>query len=153
MTISSRFAVAIHALSLLELNKDGVNTSDYIASSVNTNPVVIRRILGRLSKAGIVQVRPGVAGTRLARPASELTLLDIYRAVEVVEEDALFSIHEKPNINCPVGKHIQESIEPVFSAAQRAMEQTLEKVCLQDIVGKLNHIADDEAQSAPEQIG
>lgn len=153
MTISSRFAVAIHALSLLELNKDGVNTSDYIASSVNTNPVVIRRILGRLSKAGIVQVRPGVAGTRLARSASELTLLDIYRAVEVVEEDALFSIHEKPNINCPVGKHIQESIEPVFSAAQRAMEQTLEKVCLQDIVGKLNHIADDEAQSAPEQIG
>lgn len=141
MTISSRFAVAIHALSLLELNKDGINTSDYIAGSVNTNPVVIRRILGMLSKAGIVQVRPGVAGTKLVRPALELTLLDIYRAVEVVEEDALFSIHEKPNPNCPVGKHIQESIEPVFSAAQTAMEQTLAKVTLQDIVGKMNEAA------------
>lgn len=141
MTISSRFAVAIHALSLLELNKGGINTSDYIAGSVNTNPVVIRRILGMLSKAGIVQVRPGVAGTKLVRLPSELTLLDIYRAVEVVEEDALFSIHEKPNPNCPVGKHIQESIEPVFSAAQTAMEQTLAKVTLQDIVGKMNEAA------------
>lgn len=152
MTISSRFAVAIHALSLLELNKDGVNTSDFIASSVNTNPVVIRRILGMLNKAGIVQVRPGVAGTRLARSVSELTLLDIYRAVDVVEEDALFAIHDKPNPNCPVGKHIQESIEPVFSAAQHAMEQTLAKVSLEDIVGKLNLVACDDNGNTPDPI-
>lgn len=137
MTISSRFAVAIHVLSLLELNKDGVNTSDYIASSVNTNPVVIRRILGMLNKAGMVHVRPGVAGTKLQRPISDITLLDIYRAVHVVEEDALFSIHDKPNPKCPVGRHIQSSIEPVFSAAQAAMEQTLEQVTLQSVVEKI----------------
>lgn len=137
MTISSRFAVAIHVLSLLELNKEGVNTSEYIADSVNTNPVVIRRILGMLNKAGLAQARPGVAGAKLVRPVSEITLLDIYRAVQVVEEDALFSIHDKPNTKCPVGRNIQASIEPIFTSAQAAMEQTLADVTLADIVGKI----------------
>ncbi|WP_410768689.1 Rrf2 family transcriptional regulator [Fontibacillus sp. BL9] len=137
MTISSRFSVAIHVLSLLELNKEGVNTSEYIAESVNTNPVVIRRILGMLNKAGLVKVRSGVAGSKLQRPVSEITLLDIYRAVHVVEEDALFSIHDKPNSKCPVGRHIQASIEPVFSSAQAALELTLERVTLEEIVGSI----------------
>ncbi|NWL87888.1 MULTISPECIES: Rrf2 family transcriptional regulator [unclassified Paenibacillus] len=134
MTISSRFAVAIHILSLLELNKDGVSTSEYISGSVNTNPVVIRRIMSMLSKAGLANVRPGVAGAKLARDISKITLLDVYRAVHVVEEDGLFSVHEKPNPDCPVGRNIQSSIEPIFSAAQKAMEDALAKVTLQDIV-------------------
>lgn len=137
MTISSRFSVAIHVLSLLELNKDGVNTSEFIADSVNTNPVVIRRIMGMLNKAGMVKVRSGVAGTKLLRPVSEITLLDIYRAVQVVEEDALFSIHDKPNPKCPVGRNIQSSIEPIFSSAQAALELTLKRVTLQDIVNSI----------------
>jgi len=134
MTISSRFAVAIHILSLLELNKDGVSTSEYISGSVNTNPVVIRRIMSMLSKAGLANVRPGVAGAKLARDVSEITLLDVYRAVNVVEEDGLFSVHEKPNPECPVGRNIQASIEPIFTTAQKAMEDSLAKVTLQDIV-------------------
>lgn len=146
MTISSRFAVAIHILSLLELNKDGVSTSEYISGSVNTNPVVIRRIMSMLSKAGLANVRPGVPGAKLARDISEITLLDVYRAVHVVEEDGLFSVHEKPNPECPVGRNIQTSIEPIFSAAQKAMEGTLAKVTLQDIVedigGKETNVCD-----------
>ncbi|MNW37795.1 putative HTH-type transcriptional regulator YwnA [compost metagenome] len=138
MTISSRFAVAIHILSLLEFNKDGVNTSEYISASVNTNPVVIRRIMGMLSKAGLVEARPGVAGSKITRPVEEITLLDIYRAVHVVEVDALFSVHDKPNPDCPVGKHIQASIEPIFSTAQSAMENSLAGVTLQDIVRNIN---------------
>jgi len=67
MTISSRFSVAIHILSLLEISKDEICTSEYIAGSVNTNPVVIRRIMGMLSKAGLVEVRTGVAGAKLSR--------------------------------------------------------------------------------------
>jgi DNA-binding IscR family transcriptional regulator len=134
MTISSRFAVAIHILSLLELNKDGVSTSEYISGSVNTNPVVIRRIMSMLSKAGLASVRPGVAGAKLARDISEITLLDVYRAVHVVEEDGLFSVHDKPNPECSVGRNIQSSIEPIFATAQKAMEDSLAKVTLQDIV-------------------
>ncbi|MDQ0087650.1 DNA-binding IscR family transcriptional regulator [Paenibacillus anaericanus] len=137
MTISSRFAVAIHILTLLEINKEGVSTSEYLSGSVNTNPVVIRRIIGMLNKAGFVEVRPGVAGTKLARELSDITLLDIYRAVHVVEEDALFAVHDKANPQCPVGRNIQSTIEPIFSEAQKAMETTLEAVTLQDVVDDL----------------
>ncbi|MBT2762663.1 Rrf2 family transcriptional regulator [Paenibacillus sp. ISL-20] len=137
MNISSRFAVAIHILSVLEMNKAGVSTSDYIAESVNTNPVVIRRIVGMLSKAGLVEVKPGVAGAKLAKHPSEITLLDIYHAVHVVQEDSLFGIHENSDAKCSVGKHIQTAIVPVFSAAQKAMENTLHEVNLEEIVRKI----------------
>ncbi|MNJ48439.1 Rrf2 family transcriptional regulator [Paenibacillus fonticola] len=138
MTISSRFAVAIHILTVLEMNREGVNTSDYISDSVNTNPVVIRRITGMLSRAGLVEVRPGVAGAKLARTAAEINLLDIYRAVHAVEENGLFAMHEKTNANCPVGRNIQATIEPIFSEAQKAMENTLANETLEDIVRSLS---------------
>ncbi|WP_059053080.1 Rrf2 family transcriptional regulator [Paenibacillus senegalimassiliensis] len=138
MTISSRFSVAIHILSLLEFNKEGVSTSEYISGSVNTNPVVIRRIMSMLNKAGLVEVRAGVAGTKLLRELEDITLLDVYRAVNVVEEDGLFAVHDRPNPNCPVGRNIQSAIEPVFSSAQKAMEKTLAAVTLQDIVDDLS---------------
>lgn len=134
MNISTRFAVAIHILSVLEMNKTGISTSEYIAESVNTNPVVIRRITGMLSKAGLVEVRPGVAGAKLKGEAEEISLLDIYRAVHVVQENNLFAVHEQPNEKCPVGKHIHDAMVPVFSLAQHAMESVLQKVTLQDIV-------------------
>lgn len=140
MTISSRFSVAIHILSLLEFNKEGVSTSEYISGSVNTNPVVIRRIMSMLNKAGLVEGRAGVAGTKLSRGLKDITLLDVYRAVHVVEEDGLFAVHDRPNPNCPVGRNIQASIEPIFSTAQKAMEKALEAVTLQDIVDDLSSL-------------
>lgn len=141
MTISSRFSVAIHILTLLEFNKNGISTSDYLAGSVNTNPVVVRRIIGMLSKAGLVEVKPGIAGSKLAKPLGEINLLDIYRAVNVVNQDALFAVHDSPNPNCNVGKNIQGAIEPIFAMAQRAMEETLKMV-------KLQHIVDDVADKS-----
>lgn len=138
MTISSRFSVAIHILSLIEINKDGISTSEYISGSVNTNPVVIRRIMGMLNKAGLVEVRTGVAGSKLSRPLDQITLLDVYHAVHVVEEDRLFAVHDHPNPDCPVGKNIQSSIEPIFSLAQKAMENTLAAVTLQDVVDEIS---------------
>lgn len=134
MTISSRFAVAIHILTLLEFNKDGISTSEYLSGSVNTNPVVIRRIIGMLNKAGLVDVKPGVAGSKLAKPLQDINLLDIYRAVQVVNQDALFAVHDSPNSDCNVGKHIQSAIEPIFTIAQRAMEEQLKHVTLKQIV-------------------
>ncbi|MUT66253.1 Rrf2 family transcriptional regulator [Paenibacillus sp. NEAU-GSW1] len=130
---SNRFAVAVHILSLIELSKGLRVTSEYIAGSVNTNAVVIRRLMGMLNKAGLLLTTPGVAGATLARPASQITMLDIYRAVQSEGQEDLFAIHEKPNPACSVGKHIQQSLETVFSEAQLALEaklasQTLEQV-------------------------
>lgn len=137
MSISSRFSVGIHILVLLEVNKDGVNTSEFIAGSVNTNPVVVRKIMGMLKKAGLVEVQPGIAGAKPAKKMSEITLLDVYRAVSAVQEDELFSIHDKPNPACPVGRNIQGSVEPLFSAAQRAMEKELESKTIKDVVDEV----------------
>ncbi|MGN7765054.1 Rrf2 family transcriptional regulator [Paenibacillus sp. 22594] len=137
MNISTRFAVAIHILTLIDSNKEGKSTSEWIAVSVNTNPVVIRRITGMLHKAGLVEVRPGVAGAKLTRSPAEITLLQIYRAVNAVEADSLFSVHEHPNPSCPVGQNIAGVIIPVFSLAQQAMENVLQGVTLDQIVNQI----------------
>jgi DNA-binding IscR family transcriptional regulator len=134
MSISSRFAVGIHILTLIELNKEGISSSEFLAGSVNTNPAVIRKIMGMLKKAGLIEVHPGIAGAKLAKDPSDITLLDVYKAVDVVQEKELFSIHENPAPNCPVGRNIQSTIGPLFTAAQLALEKTLGNVTLEDVV-------------------
>ena len=134
MSISSRFAVGVHILALLEINKDGVSTSEFLASSVNTNPVVIRKIIGMLKQAQLVNVRPGVAGAELAKSLSEISLLDVYKAVNVVNEKELFSVHESPNPQCPVGRNIQDAIVPLFATAQSALEKALDYITIEDVV-------------------
>lgn len=134
MSISSRFAVGIHILTLIESNKEGVTSSEFLASSVNTNPAVIRKLMGMLKKAGLIEVHPGIAGAKLAKELSDITMFDVYKAVNVVKEKELFSIHENPNPDCPVGRNIQNTIEQLFTAAQFAMEKVLRNVTLEDVV-------------------
>ncbi|WP_285769276.1 Rrf2 family transcriptional regulator [Peribacillus sp. SI8-4] len=137
MSISTRFSVGIHILSLLEINKEGVNTSDYIAKSVNTNPALIRKITGMLKTAGLVNVRPGIAGSTLAKELSDITLLDVYHAVNVTHDKELFGIHDNPNPACPVGRNIQSAIEPLFSVAELALEKALGAVTIEDVVKEI----------------
>jgi DNA-binding IscR family transcriptional regulator len=134
LSISSRFAVAIHILAVLEINKEKINTSESIATSVNTNPVVIRKITGMLKKAGLVTSRPGVAGTKLAADLSTISLLDVYKAVHVAQEKELFSIHVNPNPNCLVGRNIQDTIGSLFTVAQLALEKVLGSLTIEDVV-------------------
>ena len=134
MSISSRFAVGIHILSLIEMNKDGVSSSEFLAESVNTNPVLIRKIIGMLKKAELVEVHPGIAGTKLAKKLSDITLLDVYKAVNVVQDNELFSVHENPNLKCVVGRNIQDTIIPILSTAQSALEKVLENITIENVV-------------------
>ena len=138
MKISSRFTVAIHVLSLISLNQNIVSTSEWIAESVNTNPVVIRRVLGKLKKAGLVDIRRGLGGATLVRSLEDITLLDVYRAVEVVEDGELFQMHENPNPNCPVGANIQDVLELILVQAQDAMEAVLKEITMEKLVKVLS---------------
>ncbi len=95
-----------------------------------------------LKKSGLVHVTRGKAGATLARDLSEITLFDVYTAVNAVNDNNLFNIQEKPNPDCPVGKNLQGTIEPIFSLAQRALEKVLENVTLQDIVVDLDKDSD-----------
>ncbi|MFB7138101.1 Rrf2 family transcriptional regulator [Gottfriedia sp. NPDC056225] len=138
MKISSRFTVAVHVLSLVTIENSALCTSEWIAESVNTNPVVIRRVMGKLKNAGLIQVRRGTGGATLQKSLSEITLLDVYRAVEVVEEGELFQFHEKPNPNCPVGANIQAVLELILNRAQEAMEKILDDVTMEELVTVLS---------------
>ncbi len=121
--------MAVHILSVIAVSPQEC-TGDFIAASVNTNPVVVRRIMAMLKKAGLIDVRPGVGGATLLKPPDEITLLDIYRAVELTEGAGLFGLHENPNPACPVGRNIASALRSEMDEAQRAMEQRLAQVSL-----------------------
>ena len=122
MRINTRFPVAVHMLALIELNKTQPSTSDLMALSVGTNPVVIRQLMSSLKRAG-----------HLAKPAAEITLREIYLAVQKKSDAPLFDFHANPNPNCPIGRNIREAMEAPLRDAQTAMEQTLETDTLKDV--------------------
>ena len=131
--ISSRVAVAVHVLAYMAWKRSEAVTSERIAASVNTNPVVVRRIVGALRNAGMVTVQPGVGGgATLVREPEEISLLDVYRAVE--DGDELFSLHSsEPARSCNVGGNIRDVLRPIFCTAHRAMESVLGDVTIADV--------------------
>lgn len=134
MQISSRFTMAIHVLTAIEFFKDTKTTSELLASSVNTNPVVIRRILQQLKAAGLIEVVRGSGGASLKRPPSMITLRDIYLAVDCVESGGLFHFHDEPNIKCPIGRNIHAVLDDKLAQIQRAFENEMASITLADIL-------------------
>lgn len=139
-TISSRVAVAVHVLAYLAWRREEPVTSERIASSVNTNPVVVRRIVGALRNAGLVNVQPGVGGgAQLAREPDRISMLDVYRAVE--EKDELFAVHADPCRNCDIGNNIREVLQGVFCHAHQAMQAVLADVTIADVGAEVRKLA------------
>ena len=133
---SCRLAFAIHVMTVLALRRDELCPSTLLAKTVNTNPVVIRRLLLDLQEAGLVKTERGPAGgARLARAPGRIRVRDIYRAVE---EPALFAPHRrKPSKACPLGCKIESVLEQLFERASRALEREFEAVTLEDLVQKI----------------
>jgi Rrf2 family protein len=132
MQTSSRFAVAVHMLALMAAAEDEPIKSDQMASSVNTNPVVIRRILCSLSRAELVISQTGATGgSRLARKAGQISLLDVYRAVE---EGGVFALHrQSPSRHCFVGGAIEAVLNDVLDEVNLAVERALAKTTIEQI--------------------
>ena len=134
MQISSRFTLAIHIFSCIDTFGDEYKiTSDFLAGSTNINPVIIRKILGQLKSAGLIEVARGTGGATIAKPLSEITFLDVYRAVECVENGDLFHFHKNPNPNCPVGKNIHHILDDKLLRVQNAMEKELACITLEEL--------------------
>jgi Rrf2 family protein len=133
MNVSTRFTVALHVLTLLASSPDQALTSEYIAGSVNTNPVVIRRILGVLKKAGFVTSQGGVGGGwELTKAAECVTLADVRR---IVNEGSPFSLHnQSPNPACPVGRNIQGALTGIYDEAERALEDRLALTTIDELL-------------------
>ncbi len=145
MNTSSRFAFAIHVLALLSMQEGAPLSSDIIAGSVNTNPALIRRLLSMLAAAGLTTSQLGAGGgALLAREPDEITLLDVYRAVDDAQ---LFALHrEAPNPACLVGRHIQGVLIDYIGDAQRAMEASLATRTLADVTAD---VLESEHRSRP----
>lgn len=133
MSGNSRFPVAVHVMTALAYNAGESISSRRLAESVRTNPVVIRRLLGPLGKAGLIEAQVGKAGgVRLARRAESITLLDIYRAVE---GGSPFVVPDKPeNKSCEVSCAMKHLLASVLAETDRAMSRSLEKVRLSELV-------------------
>jgi Rrf2 family protein len=133
MLSSSRFAVAIHAMSILARNSSSNPVcSSYIAKSVHTNPVVIRRLMSELEDAQLVSATAGRSGGfSLARSADTITLADIYCAVE---DETVFRMHKmSKDSDCPIASQLQSIIGPPLKAAEQALTASLNATTLQKV--------------------
>ena len=134
MQISSRFTVALHIFACVDVFKDEYKvTSDFLASSINTNPVIIRKILSQLKGAGLITVARGTGGITVNKPLEEITFFDVYQAIEPVENGSLFHFHDAPNPDCPVGRNIHALLDDKLKAIQDAMEDEMRKYTLSDL--------------------
>lgn len=139
MQISSRFTIAIHMLACMEVFKEGYKiTSDFLASSIQVNPVVIRKLLSQLKDAGLIEVKRGPGGATIARPLDEITFFDVYRSVDCIEDNTLFHFHENPNLKCVVGKNIHNILDDKLVRIQDAMERELRSITLADVIADLD---------------
>jgi DNA-binding IscR family transcriptional regulator len=133
---NSRLTIGVHALAWVALaQRQGrdVLTSDQVAASVNTNPVIIRRCLGGLRRAGLVRVRHGAgAGWSLARAAEEITLLEVHDAVG--QEPPFGLHHAEPNLECPVGRGIRPALSQVYGEIDKALRRELALISVADVL-------------------
>lgn len=133
MQISSRFTMAIHMFACIDTFSDQKMTSDFMAASIGTNPVIIRKLLQQLKAAGLIKVSRGTGGVTITRPLDQITFLDIYKAVECTPDEKLFHFHENPNSNCPVGRNIHRVLDGRLLQVQKAMEDKLAGMTLADV--------------------
>jgi DNA-binding IscR family transcriptional regulator len=125
--------MAVHVLAVLAYKEGDRVSSSLLAASVNTNPVIIRRLLLVLQGAKLVETRKGAGfGSRLSRSPARINLGQVYRAVEC-DKSFAFS-HRQPNLNCPVGHGIRTALEQVFASAREALERDLANTTLAGIV-------------------
>ncbi len=138
MQISTKFTIAIHILAAAEFfGKDEKVTSDLLASSIGSNPVIIRNIMSDLKNAGLIATKRGPGGIEISKPLEEISFYDVYEAVEKNKAE-LFNFHDNPNPKCPVGRNIHAALDETLLKAQKDFEDDLKKYKLSDVVQKIH---------------
>jgi len=136
MAANSALAGAIQILSVLAWRGDQETTSDMLASSLRTNPVVVRRVLKSLERRGLVEVRAGRhGGVALVRSPAEITLEDIYKAVE--PDGSLFALRKRGSPRCRVHLAMKTLLPPVFGEADAAVDRVLRQIKLSTLIEQI----------------
>ena len=145
MQITSKFTAAVHILACIDIFGGQMRvTSDVLSGSTGVNAVIVRNVLGQLRNAGIVETRQGSGGAHLAKALDEITLYDIYKAVDCVDDEGLFHFHENPNADCPVGRNIHKVMDGRLEAAQAALENELKSTTLAQVVADTRKMINEE---------
>jgi len=128
--------MAVHVLAVLAQRDGDRASSTFLAASVNTNPVIIRRLLLALQEAKLIETRKGSGfGSRLSRSAARIDLAQVFRAVEC---EKLFDMpRRKPNRACTVGQGIREALDQVFDSARQALERDLSRTTVAVILARV----------------
>lgn len=145
MRVSTQFPIAVHALMMVAFFPDTRITSDLTAESAGCNSVIIRNIFLKLKKAGLISVKPGRSKMELAKPVSEISLWDIYAAIETDETDEIFKFHLNTSDTCPVGSNIRSLLLSHLDDAVAAMKEELSKTTLEDLTNELKSLPEDKA--------
>jgi Rrf2 family protein len=133
MAANTRMATAIQILCVIAYKGPAGTNSEIIARSLRTNPVVVRRLLKSMERAGLVEIRPGKnGGVQLVREADEITLDQIYKVVET--ESGVFALRPRGNPKCPVASRMKGLLSPIFGCADNAVESTLRGTTLGALV-------------------
>ncbi|PEG86696.1 MULTISPECIES: Rrf2 family transcriptional regulator [unclassified Lactobacillus] len=136
MRISTKFSDAIHILSFIYIYKNKIQlSSDNIARSVEISPVMVRKLMSQLKKAGLLETTHGSANPQLARPTEDISLLDIFLAVE--DNHHLFTIDYETNPQCIVGGNIQTALEKYYNEAEIAAKAKLDQTKLADVINTI----------------
>ena len=134
LQISSRFTIAVHILECIKYFEGEASiTSEFLSGSIGVNAVIIRRIISQLKSAGLVKVGRGRIGVLSARNLDDVTLYDVYSAVEAVSSGGLFHFHSNPNPKCPVGKNIHALLDDTLREIQRSFEDKMRSVTLKNL--------------------
>ena len=145
MQISSRFTIALHIFACMEVfGKDYKITSDFLAGSIQTNPVIVRKILSQLKEAGLIEIHRGTGGAEPIKKPEEVTFLDVFKAVEPVGDGKLFRFHDSPNPECPVGKNIHALLDDMLDDFQSAMEAEMKLYTLADLNDGIDELVGNE---------
>lgn len=138
MRVNTQFPIAVHTLMLVAaFGEEQKVTSDLISGSTGINPVLIRNVFTKLRKAGLLLTAAGRGRTRLAKPAADITLWDVYTAVESGSAKDIFKVH--PNISpvCPVGRLVFTNLTARLEDAVAAMRAEMSKTTLATLLKDL----------------
>ncbi|NML40866.1 Rrf2 family transcriptional regulator [Chitinophaga sp. G-6-1-13] len=132
---NARFPISLHILTLLAREGGILLSSDYIAGSININPVLVRKEISNLRNHGMIESKEGKnGGATLARPAADILLSDIYHAVQ--QTSLLGNSRNLPNPDCPVGKQINQHLDDLYKDVEGALLRKLGDITLADFANK-----------------
>ena len=141
--MDNKFSSAIHMLIVIS-ESDKPLTSENIARSVGTNASYIRKIIALLKKKDIIESHRGVSGFALKPKSEDLTLFEIYQAVNETERPCLFDLHQNPNDKCVVGRHIRPVLTGMFAEMEDAFARTLAEKTLADCISGIRNRLEEE---------